>query len=443
MTDPTASPLADLESAIRGSKPDRAAQAAIDAIRGKVPLADVVRSAGRAFAAHYDAESGAAPRALVALSSSVNLSAVLQPRFHPLPVLQALTFLAAEKKADRPAKPPAIVSGEVTHLGRSFLFGVRAGDRAEAESIFLGMLAEGRERKMVGDMLFRAAIEDMGEGGRKVAVAVKSWQLARFLGFREARLILRPAVQYLVSGPRDRTAFEIILATLGKEWVDLEALSSGGRPLDDAGRTRIRGVASAPDPSSCLAGTLALLRDGYAAVSIAEGLAVEASKRVLGAKGYDMDTARGVIFADAARFILTFSRTGERLYALFQSALRIRSPEPPTLASSTPDAPGEGEELCHLAGEFDARKPAEAAARTRAYLAHGYSTPRLLEVLANYASRDSAAANGGINLILADACATEFLVSKAPEIPMALAKMIAASPKDQAAFAAWEPQLSK
>jgi hypothetical protein len=99
--------------------------------------------------------------------------------------------------------------------------------------------------------------------------------------------------------------------------------------------------------------------------------------------------------------------------------------------------------LCRLAGEFDARKPAEAAARTRAYLAHGYSTPRLLEVLANYASRDSAAANGGINLILADACATEFLVSKAPEIPMALAKMIAASPKDQAAFAAWEPQLSK
>ncbi|HWM51086.1 MAG TPA: hypothetical protein VNO76_07050, partial [Thermoplasmata archaeon] len=121
MTDPTASPLADLESAIRGSKPDRAAQAALDVIRGKVPLADVVRSAGRVFAAHYDADSGAAPRALVALSSAVNLSAVLPARLHPLPVLQAVTFLAAEKKAGHPAKPPAIVSGEVTHLGRSFL----------------------------------------------------------------------------------------------------------------------------------------------------------------------------------------------------------------------------------------------------------------------------------------------------------------------------------
>jgi hypothetical protein len=121
----------------------------------------------------------------VALSSAVSLSAVLPPRLQPLPVLQAITFLAAEKKAAHPAKPPAIVSGEVTHLGRSFLFAVRAGDRGEAESIFLGMLTEGKERKMVGDMLFRAAIEDMGEGGRKVAVAVRSWQLAGPDGLRD------------------------------------------------------------------------------------------------------------------------------------------------------------------------------------------------------------------------------------------------------------------
>ena len=442
MTDPAASPLADLESAIRGSKPDRAAQAAIDAIRGKASLVDVVRSAGRAFAAHYDAEMAAPPRALVALSSAVNLSAVLPPRLHPLPVLQAVTFLAAEKKADHPAKPPAIVSGEVTHLGRSFLFAVREGNRSEAESIFLGMLAEGKERKMVGDMLFRAAIEDMGEGGRKVAVAVRSWQLARYLGFREARVILRPAVQYLVSGPRDRTAFETIMAVLGKEWVDLEALASGGRPLNDAARTKIRGVASAADPSACVAATLALLRDGYAAVSIVEGLAVEASRRVLGTKEYDADVARAVIFSDVVRFILTFSRTSERLYALFQAALRIRSPEPPSLALSALEARGETDELGRLAAELDARKPADAAARTRAYLAHGYATSRLLEVLANHASRDSASANDGINLIFADACVTEFLASKAPEIPMALAKMIAASRKDQAAFAAWEPQLT-
>src|SRR5436309_1548841 len=140
-------------------------------------------------------------------------------------------------------KPPLVVSGEVTHLGRSFLFAVRAGDVAEAESIFLGMVDEDWERKMAGDMLFRAALEDMGEGGRKLFLSVKTWQLARSLGFKGARTILRPAVDYLVKGPRDRSAFETILGLLGKEWVDLDALSSGGRALDDAGRSRVTAIA--------------------------------------------------------------------------------------------------------------------------------------------------------------------------------------------------------
>jgi len=295
---------------------------------------------------------------------------------------------------------------------------------------------------MAGDMLFRAAIEDMGEAGRKLMVAVKSWQLAHSLGFKEARLLLRPAVQYMVSGPRDRTAFEAILAALGKEWVDLEALASGGRPLDQEGRTKVRDIATAPNPSSCIAATLALLRDGYAAVSIAEGLAVAAAKRVVAAKGYDLESARAFMFTHAARFVLRFSRTGERLYALFQAALRVRSPEPSNFATSTSNAPGEGEELCHLAGEFDARRPLEAGARTRAYLSGGYSPSRLLDVLANYACRDSAVSNDGISLIFADTCVAEFLASKAPEIPMGLAKMIAASPKDQAAYNTWAPHLA-
>src|SRR5947208_11630113 len=400
MTDPSASPLAELESAVRRSKSDRATTAALDAIRAKVPLMEVVRTAARAFATHYDGASGVAPRSLVALSSAANLIPVMQPRFQPLPVLQAVSFVAAAKKADAPARPAVVLSGEITHLGRSFLFGVRDGNRPEAESIFLGMLAEGKERKMAGDMLFRAAIEDMGEAGRKLMVAVKSWQLAHSLGFKEARLLLRPAVQYLVSGPRDRTAFEAILGALGKEWVDLEALASGGRPLDEEGRTKARDIAAARDPFSCIAATLALLQDGYAAVSIAEGLAVEAAKRVVAAKGYDLDSARASMFTHAAGFVLRFSRTSERLYALFQAALRVRSPEPSSLEASTCDAPGEGEELCHLAGEFDARKPMDAGARTRAYPSPGYSPSRLLTVPASYGCRYFTVSTDGLNLML-------------------------------------------
>src|SRR5256885_11292651 len=280
---------------------------------------------------------------------------------------------------------PLIVSGEVAHLGRSFLFAVRSGDVAEAESIFLGMVDEGWERKMAGDMLFRAALEDMGDGGRKLFLAVKSWQLARSLGFKEARTVLRPAVDYLVNGPRDRTAYESILRVLGQEWVGFDVLASGGRPLDDEGRAKVLAVTAAASESACIEAILALLREGYAATSVAEGLAVDGARRIVASPGYDTESARRLLFAHASRFVLSFSRTSERLYALFQAALRLRSPELSAPLAPPAAAASEGEELCHLAGEFDARKPREAAARVRAYLARGYSTPAILDLPVNHA----------------------------------------------------------
>jgi hypothetical protein len=432
--------LTEVETAVGASRSD-AVDAAVKAFRANAPPLEVIRAAARGVASHYDRTSGVAPRSLAILAAATNLTAVMPPRFQALPVLQSIAYAASEKKASAPAKPPLIVSGEVTHLGRSFLFAVRAGDVAEAESIFLGMVDEGWERKMAGDMLFRATLEDMGEGGRKLFLAVKSWQLARSLGFKESRTILRPAVEYLVKGPRDRTAFETILAVLGKEWVDLDALAAGGRPLDDPGRTKVAAVVSSPSDPACVNATLALLHDGYAASSIAEGFAAEAARRVIGARGYDTEAAKRLLFAHASRFVLTFSRTNERLYALFQAALRVRSPEPSVAFTPPAVIEGEGEELCHVAGEFDARKPAEAAGRIMAYVARGYSTPRMLEVLANYACRDSPRANEGFNLLLADACAAEFLATKSAPVVMALAKMIAASPKDLAAFESWRPLL--
>lgn len=431
------SDLTDLAKALASSDVGRSVAAAYRAFEGGAKPVDIIRVAARVAAGHDDPTSAAAPRGLAMLGAAANLRSVLQPRFHPLPILQALAYLASEKRTPSEATPPFIVSGEITHLGRSFLFAVREGDLREAESIFLGIVDEGSERKMAGDMLFRAAIEDMGEGGRKLFIAVKSWELARALEFKEVRRILRPAVRFLVRGPRDRSRFEAILGILGKEWVDLEALASGGRSLDDAGRGKVRAALTSASDAECVASTLRLLNEGYAATSVAEAFIIEAARRIVAASGYDAEVARGLLFAHAARFVLTFSRTSERLYVLFQAALRLRSPEPVQL----PDAPlkvaDEGEELCHLAAEFDARKPRDAAVRARAYVAHGYSGPRLLEVLANYACRDAPLTNAGINVFLADACASEFLVTKAPEVPMALAKMIAASPKDQAAYSSW------
>src|SRR6059036_2676927 len=365
-----ASLLTEVEAAVGASRPD-AIDASAKAFRANAPPLEVIRAAARGVATHYDRASRAAPRSLAILGAAANLISVMQPRFHALPVLQAVSYVASEKKASTPAKPPLVVSGEVTHLGRSFLFAVRAGDVVEAESIFLGMVDEGWERKMAGDLLFRGALEDMGEGGRKLFLAVKSWQLARSLGFKGARAILRPAVDYLVKGPRDRTAYETILAVLGKEWVDLEALSSGGRPLDEPGRKRMHLIASAPSDAACIDATLALLRDGYAASVLAEGLVVAAARRLLTAKGYDTEAARRFLFAHASRFVLNFSRTSERLYVLFQAALRVRSPEP------------------KVYGEVDEE-----------------TVVSKLDVIANLGSRDSPMANEGFNLLLADACIT-------------------------------------
>jgi hypothetical protein len=396
-----ASLLTEVEAAVGASRPD-AVDSAVQAFRSKAPPLDVIRAAARGVAFHYDRTSGVAPRSLAILSAAANLTSLMEPRFAALPALQAVAFAAAEKKAPESTKPPRVVSGEVTHLGRSFLFAVRAGDVAEAESIFLGMVDEGWERKMAGDMLFRAALEDMGEGGRKLFLAVKSWQLARSLGFREARTILRPAIEYLVKGPRDRSAFDAIRVVLGKEWVDLDSLSSGGRALDDAGRSRVIAIASASSDTACIEASLSMLQDGYAASSIAEGLVVAAARRVLGAKGYDTEAIKRLLFAHASRFVLTFSRTSERLYALFQTALRVRFPEPRVLAYVEPDA-----------------------------ALHN------LDVLANYACRDSPRANDGFNLLLADACTVEFRATRSASVVMALVKMMDKAPRDLAAFNSW------
>ena len=430
--------LADLGAAVATSRTDRAIDAAIRAHRAGTDPLELIRSAARAGALHFDPAQGKAPTGMVALSAAANLRDVLDPGLRVLPALQAIALAASEKKAPRPARPPLVVSGEVTHLGRSFLFAARDGNLPEAEAIFLGILEERKERRMAGDMLFRAAAEDMGDGGKKLVVAVKLWQLARVLGFQEARTILRPAVQYLAAGPRDSSAYRTILAVLGKGWVDLEALASGGRPLDEAGRAQVALCLAAPDDAGCAAETLALLRDGYAATAVAEALSMEASKRILGAESHDPAARLVLALAHAARFVLTFTRTSEKLYGLFQAAIRLRSEAADLSLPGAPGGRNEEDTLHRLSDDLEARRPGEAASLTRAYLARGFAPDRLLNVLADHASRNSAIANGLPDLVIADGCAAEFMATKAPEPLMALAKAIAASPRDRTAYETWK-----
>ncbi len=438
---PPASPLAELELALASSQPDRAAAAALQSTRSGVPPLEVLRTAARTLASRYDPTSGVAPHGLATLSAVACLRETMDPRDVPLAILQAVTLAASERKLAAPQTPAAAVSGEVTHLGRSALLATRSESRADAEPLFLGIVEEGWERRMAGDILFRAALEDCGEGGHKLLVSVKAWQLARHLAFRDGRTLIRPAIQYLLRGERNRRLYETTLGVLGTEGVDLEVLAAGSRPLDDEGRSRLATILAASTDAASIQGLVALLRDGYAAAAIADGVAVEGSKRLLAAEGYHIELVHVLLFARAAGFTLDFSRTNERLYALFEAALRVRSPAPHLPSVAVTEAKDEDAARVRIAEDLRNRRPREAAVCVRNYLARGYSAGPLGARLAASASLDSSLANQGHNLLLAEACLSEFAVTKAPEFLMALAKSVAASPKDVKASTEWAAAL--
>lgn len=434
---PPAHPLAELELALASPRPDRAAEAGLRAIRGGVAPLEVVRTAAHAVARRYDPASGMVPHGLSALAAAACLHASMDPRDLPVAVLQAVALAASERKRPDPQPPALLVSGEVTHLGRSALLAARAGAAAEAEPLFLAIVENGWERRMAGDVLFRAALEDCGEGGHKLLVAVQAWQLARLLGFRDARTLVRPAVQYLLHGERDPRLFQTTLAFLGRTGVDLDVAASGARPLDDDGRTRLATFLAAATDDGCLAGLLGLLQDGYAATSVAEGVGLEAAKRLLAAEGYHVELVHGLLFARAARFALEFSRTSDRLFALFEASLRVRSPVPHLPSVAVVEAKDEAAARQRMETDLRDRRSREAAVSVRQYLARGYAPRPLLAALGRSASLDSALANQGHNLLLAETCFAEFAATRAPEFLMALAKSVAASPKDLKASGEW------
>ncbi len=434
--------MAELELALAASPPDGAAEAALRAMRhGSRPL-DILEAAARTFAARYDAASGLIPHGLAALSAAACLREWMDADDVPLATLQAVALAASERRLAAPQPQAPGVSGEVTHVGRSALLAAREGRAAEAEPLFLGIIEEGWERRMAGDLLFRAAIEDCGDGGHKLLVSVKAWQLARALGFREARTVLRPAVEYLLRGERDRRLHGTVLAVLGKQRVDLATLSTGTRPLDDDGRMRLGTTAAASSDEACVLGLVGLLRDGYEASSIAQAVSGEAARRLLVAEGYHIELVHVLLFTRAARFALEFSRTDERIYALLEAALRVHSPAPHLPSVAVPEAADETAARHQIAEDLRCRRPREAAARVRAYLARGHPARPVIAMLAQSAALDSSLANQGHNLILAEACVSEYDATKAPEFLMALAKSVAASPKDLQASTAWAAALA-
>jgi len=160
----------------------------------------------------------------------------------------------------------------------------------------------------------------------------------------------------------------------------------------------------------------------------------EASARIDAAGLYDLPAVHGLIFADAARWVLKFSKTHTRIYPAVQACLLLQSLR--REGGSPPTAPG-GDEFSLLDGilrAMESRKAQEASGLVRAYRAKGFPPLPLITLLGYEACRDIQASEH--NLELACAVADEVLVHRppVPEGMAALARMLALSPRERGAW---------
>jgi len=428
--------LASVSEAVASGGPMDAVDAGSIALDAGAKLPDVVRAAVLAYGESVDFATGFVPHGMLAMAAAVRVATHVQPRFAPLPALQAMSLLARDAKRSGPRPPSRVITGEITHLARSFEEAVRARNAGDAAAVFSGFLADGEEKKMAGDALFRVAAEDASEGGHKLLVPVKAWQLAAYVGWKHARPVIVPAVAYVADGEPDVATHESLLRAWGKAQVDSEGLSRNAQPLGHHA-TDVSGALAAPTAEECARALIDVLKAGVAVDALAEGLVIEAGRRVLAARHFDFPAVHDVLFADAARFVATFSRTSSRVFPVLIAGLRIRGKAVSEEAPPVVPLAGEGEVLCAVSGDIDHGGAEMAAARVGAYTAHGFAGPRLVELLCHHAARETPIVDQGHSLALADAVSENFLRSRDPRravLVEALAKALATAPHDRTAW---------
>ena len=400
---PWSSALAD---AIRSRDPEAALRAGLAAVDAKAPPLEIVRAAALPYAESVDASGGSPLRGLVGLSSGLRLARHLPPRLQALPVLRGLVLAAADPKlphADRRRRVK--VSGEISHLTRSFEYAVRTGALNDAVSIFSGLLVEGKERVMAGDILFRVAAEDIVNGGQKLVYAVKAWQLASSLGWRGGDLVMGPAVARVATGIQDPSSYKALMAVWGREKVDIAAIGGNAGGAEGPERDAILTALRSSSPEDSAKGLVTALKHGVALDALANAAVREAALRVAAAGTYDAAAIGALVYADAARWVLRFSRTETRVLPVLQACLLLQSQAPRPI---------------------EVRAPPMGA--------------RDIETLVYQVCRGAPARNLGPNLMLADAAVEEATAypSAVKEGLAALARAIAQSPHDEKGWPALE-----
>ncbi len=419
---PRLAQLADVPGvaeAIATGDPVECAERIVRILEGGAEPVEVARTAAVAVAHHF-APSLPPPHALPALSAALDLAASSDPP--ELPLVQACALAATEHRGEALAAAARVVAGDEVHLGRSFLLAVRTSDVGEADAIFSGLLREGEERRLAGDVLFQAATQDVAGGGHKLTFSVGSWRLARALGWRKGPALLRPAVHLLAGAPQDLAAYGATMREVGRSRMDLEIAARNVAPIDEVARNAF-GIALGLGADRVVQELIGGLRRGRAPAGYADLVARTAMEHLV-ADARALETA---LFALAARFALGFSRTTAHVLAVLQAARLVGVlGRPPALAPARiGDAEAARRDLAFAIEGDDVRLAAGLAAG----LAEE-DDPALAGSLARQAAVEDAAPDSGHRLIYA-AGALEFARVAPVAACASLAAHLARTPKSR------------
>lgn len=301
--------------AIATGEPVQCAKRIAQFLRGGAERRDVARTAALAASRHFSLKMPP-PHALLALSASLDLAVTSDPP--ELPLIQACALAASEFQPNPLVPAKHAVTGDELHLGRSFVATVRERDVLEADAIFSGLLREGKERRLAGDVLFEVCEQDMAGEGHKLTFAVGAWRLARSLDWLSGTDVLRPAVHLAAGSTQDLAEYGAMMREVGRSRLDLELAARNVAPIDAVARNGYT-IALGVSQERLVQEVINELKRGRAPVAYADVIAVTAMEHLI----RNPAALEIALHALAVRFVLGFSRTATHVLGLLQAARSV------------------------------------------------------------------------------------------------------------------------
>jgi len=427
-----------IKEEILRSKPEEALRGCVSALKAGVSVRGIAASAAYTAAKHFEFEEGQSDvrHGLLTLSAAVRLESLLQPEQRGLALAQALWHLALEKKRSSGwPLPRHRIEGEETHLALSFRRAVREGNAEEADVLFAGLLREGRERRLAGEALFAAAAEDQALSHHKLIMAVELWRLAGFLGWSGSREILRPAVIFASSSPKDHTRFAEAHKAVAKHRLNLALARVATRTMTPAQEdSMVSALRSGSLEHGCVAAVEAL-KNGVGPNTIIDLLSSELAGALASAKTFDLAAIGVLELVSSARFFLTYSRNAEALLPLIVTSAAVGDVLHRLPAGEIEPVGAGG--LQGLVARIDSMDGESAASHVRGYLQSGGNPNKLFPLLATEGVKDNAEETEGHSMRMISVALEEFATNQHTgrwKLLAAAANQLALTPKDREAY---------